>query len=165
MQYIRGKPLEPGEKRAIVSLKAYFDRNKKEFGLTDPSVQLTADALEMGLSTVKRVMADYRRDPLLLNKPPEPKGRQSYAIDCSHEEMVRSFIRNANRNGQYITIATLSELIQNKEYSFSSCHFGKGARSLGVRVWQRQKIPTPLRYRRNYCASPKIFTAHKSKPG
>ncbi len=92
MKYIRGKPLEPGEKRAIVCVKSYFDRNKKELGLTESSVQLTADALEIGVSTVKRVMADYQRDPLLLNKPPEPKGRPNYAIDCSHEELVRSFI-------------------------------------------------------------------------
>jgi hypothetical protein len=64
MKYRRGKPLEPGEKRAIVCVKGYFDRNKKEFGLTESSVQLTADTLEIGLSTVKRVMADYQRDPL-----------------------------------------------------------------------------------------------------
>ena len=56
MKYIRGKPLEPGEKRAIVSVKGYFDRNKKEFGLSESSAQLTADALEIGVSTVKRVM-------------------------------------------------------------------------------------------------------------
>lgn len=99
MGYIRGKPLEPGEKRAIVCVKGYFDRNKKEFGLTKSSAQLTADALEVSVSTVKRVMADFLRDPSLLNKAPEPKGRPGYAIDSSHEEAVRSFIRNANQNG------------------------------------------------------------------
>ncbi|MCK5522991.1 MAG: hypothetical protein KAI83_07650 [Thiomargarita sp.] len=83
MKYIRGKPLYPGGKRAIVSVKGYFDRNKKELGLTESSVQLTADALEIGVSTVKRVMADYRRYPLLLDKPPKPKGHPNYAIDCS----------------------------------------------------------------------------------
>ena len=74
MGYIRGKPLEPGEKRAIVCVKGYFDRNKEEFGLTDSSAQLTADALEVSISTVKRVMADYRRDPALLNKAPRAEG-------------------------------------------------------------------------------------------
>jgi len=111
MKYIRGKPLEPGEKRAIISVKGYFDRNKKEFGLTEESRQLTADALEIGVSTVKRVMADYRRDPQLLDKPPEPKGRRSYAIDRSHQEAVRAFIRHANQNGQYITISSISEFL------------------------------------------------------
>jgi transposase len=87
----------------------------KEFGLTEPSVQLTAEALEVGLSTVKRVMADYRRDPQLLNKLPEPKGRPNHAIDGSHEEIVRHFIRNANQNGQYITLSNISDLIQDRE--------------------------------------------------
>ncbi len=115
MNYIRGKPLEPGEKRAIVSVKGYFDRNKKDFDLSESSAQLTADALAIGVSTVKRVMADYRRDPLSLDKPPEPKGRPSYAIDGSHEEVVRHFIRTANQTGQYLTISSISELIRDKE--------------------------------------------------
>ncbi|EDN68744.1 transposase [Beggiatoa sp. PS] len=69
----------------------------------------------MGVSTIKRVMADYRRDPSLLDKPPEPKGRPNSAIDCSHEEAVRHFIRQANQNGQYVTLSTISELIRDKE--------------------------------------------------
>jgi len=50
----------------------------------------------------------------LLDKPPEPKGRRSYAIDRSHQEAVRAFIRHANQNGQYITISSLSEFLQNQ---------------------------------------------------
>lgn len=140
--YTRGKPLEPGEKRAIVCVKSYFDRNKNEFGLAENSVQLTADALEVGVSTVNRVMADFRRDPLLLHKTPEPKGRPEYAIDNSHEGSVRSFIRNANQNGQYITVSTISDFIKEMD-SDSTYHratltrtldrwgfeFGKGKRS------------------------------------
>ncbi len=107
--------MEPGEKRAIVCVKGYFDRNKKEFGLTEDSVQLTADALEVGVSTVKRVMADFHRDPLLLNKTPDPKGRPGYAINGSHEAAVRHFIRNANQQGEYITLSTLSEFLQKRD--------------------------------------------------
>jgi transposase len=142
MKYIRGKPLEPGEKRAIVSVKGYFDRNKKEFGLTESSVQLTADALEIGVSTVKRVLANYRRDPSLLDKLPEPKGRPHYAVDCSHEEVVRGFIRKANQNGQFITLATIHDLIREKDTNIRfhlatlartldrwGFEFGKGKRS------------------------------------
>jgi hypothetical protein len=51
----------------------------------------------------------------LLDKPPEPKGRPSYAIDCSHEEAVRHFIRKANQNGQYVTLSNISEQIRDKE--------------------------------------------------
>ena len=112
MGYIRGKPLKPGEKRAIVCVKNYFDHNKKAFGATESTAQLTADALEMGVSTVNRVMADFRRDPSLLDKAPEPKGRPDHTIDSSHEEVVRGFIRKANQNGQYVTTSTLSDIIQ-----------------------------------------------------
>jgi hypothetical protein len=59
MKYIRGKPLEPFDAWAIGGKKRYFDRNKKKFGLTEGSRQLTADILEMFVTTVKRVMADY----------------------------------------------------------------------------------------------------------
>ena len=142
MKYTRGKPLEPGEKQAIVSLKSYFDRNKKDFGLTESSTQLTAEALEMGVSTVKRVMADYHKDPQLLYKKPVDKGRPNYAIDCLHEEMVRSFVRKANQNGEYITLSSIAELIKGKEPDISfhqatlaraldrwGFEFGKGTRS------------------------------------
>ena len=112
MGYTRGKPLKPGEKRAIVCVKNYFDHNKKAFGVTESSVQLTADALEMGVSTVNRVMADFRRNPSLLDKTPEPKGRPDYAIDNSHEEAIRGFIRKANQSGHYVTASTLSTFIQ-----------------------------------------------------
>ena len=112
MGYTRGKPLKPGEKRAIVCVKNYFDLNRKDFGITESSAQLTADALEIGVSTVNRVMADFRRDPSLLDKTPEPKGRPDYAISSSHESAIRDFIRKANQNGQYVTTSTLSDFIQ-----------------------------------------------------
>ena len=129
MKYTRGKPLEPGEKLAIINIKQYFDRNKKEFKLGEPSVQLTADALQMGVSTVKRVLADYRRDPDSLSKIPEPKGRPKHAIDCSHEEAVRSFIRTANKHGEYITLSSISDLIQSKDPN-SDFHQATLARTL-----------------------------------
>ena len=47
----------------------------KDFGLNDPSTQLTTEALQMGVSTVKRVMADYNIDPQLLHMKPIDKGR------------------------------------------------------------------------------------------
>jgi len=158
MGYIRGKPLEAGEKRAIVCVKGYFDRNRKELGLRESSAQLTADALEVSISTVKRVVADFRRDPSLLQKAPEPKGRPGYAIDGSHEEAVRSFIRHANHNGQYITLSTISAFLQerNAEMHFHlstlartldrwGFEFGKGKRSQYLK--EKDEIVT---FRRRY---------------
>ena len=167
MGYIRGKPLEPGEKRAMVCVKDYFDRNRKEFGLSESSAQLTADALEVSISTVKRVLADFRQEPSRLAKAPEPKGRPGYAIDSSHEEAVRSFIRHANHNGQYITISTISEFIRerNPDMQFHPAtlartldrwgfDFGKGKRSQYIKekdeiVAFRRRYLRRMRYNRD----------------
>ena len=58
MSYTKGRPLSPEEKKLLVSVKHYFDRNKSEFGLSESSAQMTADALGLGLATVNRVMAN-----------------------------------------------------------------------------------------------------------
>ena len=60
---IKGRPLCAEERRAIVTLKEYFDRNKAMLNIRDSSTQMVADALGVGLATVDRVMANYRKDP------------------------------------------------------------------------------------------------------
>ena len=57
----RGRPLTPETKKLVVSVKQYFDRNK--FRPMEPSTKRTADALGIGMATVKRIMADYNHDP------------------------------------------------------------------------------------------------------
>ena len=63
MSYTRGKPLCPEEKKMLISVKHYFDRNRIEFGSSDTSAQMAADALSVYLSTINRVMASYHKDP------------------------------------------------------------------------------------------------------
>jgi transposase len=136
----RGKALLPETKKLIVSTKKYFDNNK----LTpkEPSAKRTADALGIGIATVKRVMADYNRDPNLLDSPIKMRGRPAHVIDASHQELVRSYIRTANSNGEYITLADIQSFLGDK-YPDESYHkttlgrtlnrwgfeFGKGTRS------------------------------------
>lgn len=80
----RGKPLTPEIKKLAVSVKQYFDRNK--LIPPEPSVKLTANALGIGIATVKRIMADYSRDPGLLDKPAKLRGRPIYVVDDSYQE-------------------------------------------------------------------------------
>ena len=49
----RGRPLTPETKKLLVSVKLYFDG--KRFRPAEPSVKRTADALGIGIATVKRV--------------------------------------------------------------------------------------------------------------
>ncbi len=136
----RGKPLTPEIKKIAVSVKQYFDHNK--FTPTEPSVNRTADALGIGVASIKRIMADYNRDPSLLDKPAKMRGRPVHAVNISHQESVRTYIRSANSNGEQITLADITQFLKNK-YSDESFHkatlartlnrwgfeFGKGVRS------------------------------------
>ncbi len=127
MTSVRGKPLTPETKKNLVSIKLYFDRNK--FKPKEPSTKRTADALGIGLATVKRVMADYNRDPSLLEQSAKVRGRPSHAVSISHQESVRTFIRNANKKGEYITLATIRNFLKNASGG-ESFHIATLARTL-----------------------------------
>ncbi len=138
----RGKALTPDVKKVIVSVKHYFDRFKSKNEVSEPSVQRTADAANIGIATVKRIMADYNKDPELLERPPSDRGRKSYSIDASYQEKVRAYVREANKNGAYITLSIIREfLLENgadDSFHISTLartldrwgfEFGKGTRS------------------------------------
>jgi len=140
MSSVQGRPLIPEVKKLIVSIKHYFDRNDKI--IVKPSAERTADATGFGVATVKRIMADYNRDPNLLDKSPSIRGRRSYAVSISHQEQMRQYVREANQKGEYITLATIRDFLQeiNQDESFHIAtlartldrwgfEFGKGTRT------------------------------------
>ncbi len=140
MSSVQGKPLTPEVKKLIVSIKHYFDQNVQI--ITKSSAEHAACAAGIGVTTVKRIMADYNRNPNLLDKPPGIRGRRSYAVSISHQERVRQYVRNANQNGEYITLETIRDFLQeiNSDESFHIAtlartldrwgfEFGKGTRS------------------------------------
>ena len=114
MSYTKGRPLCPEERKLLVSVKHYFDRNKSEFGSNESSAQMTADALSIGLATVNRVMANYRQDPDSIHAPPQLRGRPTYSVDISHQEAVRTYIRHANLEGRPITLESIRTFLQEK---------------------------------------------------
>jgi len=123
----RGKPLTPEIKKLTVSVKQYFDSNK--LTPAKPSVKRTADALGIGVATVKRIMADYNRDPALLDKPAKLRGRPIYAVSVSYLESARSYIRTANKRGEYITLADIINFLK-EEYPGESFNKATLARTL-----------------------------------
>lgn len=129
MSYTKGRPLCPEEKKFLVSVKHYFDRNKAEFGSSESSVQMTADALGIGLATVNRVMATYRKDPDSLHAPPQLRGRPTYSVDVSHQEAIRAYIRQANLEGRHITLESIRSVLQEKSPD-ESFHLSTLARTL-----------------------------------
>ncbi|MCP4875751.1 MAG: hypothetical protein GY896_09805, partial [Gammaproteobacteria bacterium] len=89
----------------------------------------TADALGIGVATVKRIMADYNRDPGLLDKPAKLRGRPIYAVSVSYQESTRSYIRDANKKGAYITLADIKNFLM-EEYPDESFNKATLARTL-----------------------------------
>ena len=139
----QGSPLRPEVKKVVVDLKHYFDRIKNdEKELEQPSVTKVAHALDMGVATVKRIMADFNRNPDFL-QPMRARGRPQRIISDQCQTIARSFIRNANAEGNYITLEMLHEhlkqtLSDDQEYSIRTLGraldrwgfaFGKGTRT------------------------------------
>jgi len=112
MVHTQGKPTPPPLKKAIVSVKEYFDRNRSEMKMEEPSDQMTADALGVGVATVRRIMADYHRSPESLKDPPALRGRPSFSVDTRYYEIVRKYIRQANKEGTYLTLKSIGDLLQ-----------------------------------------------------
>ncbi len=110
MSSIQGKPLTPEVKKLIVSIKHYFDLNDPKTAKS--STERTADAAGIGVATIKRIMADYNRNSNLLDNPPSIRGRRSYAVNISHQERVRQYVRKANQKGEYITLETIRNFLE-----------------------------------------------------
>lgn len=146
MRHSRGKPLTTSEKRAIVSIKQYFDRNRECFDVRDSAAQMTADALGIGLASVNRVMANYKKDPGSINAESLPRGRPKYAVSSSCEEAVRAYIRQGNLEGCHMTLDVIKKFL-NEQFPKESFHittlgntldrwgfeFGKGIRNQGFK--------------------------------
>ncbi len=122
MYHQGGKPLTPSEKRFIISAKLYFDRNRPEFGIRDSAAQMTADALGVGLASVNRVVAEYNKDPESVNRPALPRGRPRYVVSDTHEEAVRAFIRQGNREGRPMTLELIKDFLVHRDSNEESFH-------------------------------------------
>lgn len=125
--FSRGRPLTSETKNIVVSVKQFFDLNK--FRPIEPSTKRTADALGIGEATVKRIMADYNRDPKLLDEPTKMRGRPGHSIDVSYQESIRTYIRSANKKGEYITLTNISDFLK-KDSTDRSFHIATLARTL-----------------------------------
>ena len=139
----QGKALTPIEKETIVTLKKYFDRIKWDTQEhATPSVLRVVNALGLGIATVKRVMADYNRGLNFADQKEIYRGRPPRALPDSMQTVTREYVRNANKEGGYVTLEILWNYLKdiNPEQKFSirtlgraldrwGFTFGKGTRS------------------------------------
>ena len=139
----QGKALTPEEKKSIVALKEYFDRTADDLEEQEAlSVQRVSNALGFGLATVRRTMADYSRGVNFDKEATVYRGRPQRALSDSAQAIVREYIRNANKDGAYMTLETLwqylEEVVPEQEFSIRTLGraldrwgftFGKGIRT------------------------------------
>ena len=140
---IKGKAISPEFKKAIVYLKQYFDRTNDDNDEKKlNSVEKTSHALEVGSATIKRIMAEYNKDPESIEIQKSQRGHPPRIISDFIQTLTRDYIRSANQEGKYITLDTLLNylLTFNNSESFSirtlgraldrwGFTFGKGTRS------------------------------------
>jgi transposase len=128
MKSVQGKPLTPETKRNIVSAKLYFDT--QQVAPHQSSTKRTAKALGVGEASVKRVMAKYNKNPDFLDEPPADRGRPVHSISSSMQEEARGFIREANINGEHITLSGIKVFLDSKDPN-NSFHLSTLSRTLG----------------------------------
>ncbi len=165
MNSTQGKALTPEVKRVVVSVKKYFDSKKKKSDAS--SINQTSEAVGIGVTSVKRIMTAYNKDPKLLDLSIKMRGRPAHSVGETNQERVRNYVRSANKKGEYITLSDIKEFILNNSLNESfhiatlartlnrwGYEFGKGTRSQHLKekdhvILARYKYLRGMRSNRN----------------
>ncbi len=127
MNSTQGKALTPEVKRVIVSVKKYFDSKTTKSEAS--SVNRTAEAVGIGLTSIKRIMTSYNKNPKLLDLSIKMRGRPAHSVGETNQERVRNYVRSANKKGEYITLSDIKEFLLNNSLD-ESFHIATLARTL-----------------------------------
>ncbi len=112
----------------MVALKRYFDRTKTDSAEKAlDSIARTAHALDLGIASVNRIMAEYNRDPSSIEVDQFQRGHPPLILTGSLQALTRDYVRAANYQGKHITIEMLSQYLtgNNKETDFSTRTLGR----------------------------------------
>ncbi len=103
----QGKQLSADLVEMVVRLKQFHDTERKaeKFVSTKNAADRTAKAMGIGVATVKRIMANYKKhdDQVIVSTKPRP-GRPPSRICPVMQPIVREYIRKENLSGQQISI-------------------------------------------------------------
>ena len=103
----QGKQLPAEMVEAVVRLKMHYDKERKagKSVSTKDAAKRTADALGIGIATVKRIMAQYKKDGnQVVVRIKERPGRPPSSICPIAQPIVREFIRTENLGGRRVSI-------------------------------------------------------------
>ncbi len=103
----QGKQFSAEMVETVVRLKKHYDKERKagKFVSTKDATKRTANALRIGVATVKRIMARYKKDgnEVIVHIKQRP-GRPPSRICPLVQPIVREFIRTENLGGRRISI-------------------------------------------------------------
>jgi transposase len=148
----QGIALTPEMRKLAINAKKFFDQSKKNPEIfSNRSTFLTASALGISESTVKIIMASFNKsgeESLLWNKS-KFRGRPPFSVNAGLETIIRTFVRDGNKNGRQITIDVIGKYLQEilqREISPTTLwrtlnrwgfEFGKGVRSAQLKESER----------------------------
>ena len=128
----QGKDFTPEMKQLVINLQLYFAeerRNYKEVSTRNPTLR-TAQSLGIGEVTVKRIMADYRKQRATPQVSPlKPKGKPEYRAAVNLQPVIREYVRVQNLAGQRVGVEQL------RQYLFAE----HGANISSVTLWRTLK--------------------------
>jgi transposase len=128
----QGKDFTPEMKQLVINLKLYFDeerRNYQEVSTRNPTLR-TAQGLGIGEVTVKRIMADYRKQRGTPPAPPlKPKGKPEYRAAVNLQPVIREYVRAQNLAGQRVGVEQLRHYLLEEH----------GAHISSVTLWRTLK--------------------------
>ena len=148
----QGKEFTLEMRQMIVNVKLFFDKMKNNNKtLVLPASKLAANALGISESTVKLTMANFNKygEEGLKISNFKQRGRPAYAVDSSIAGPVRKFIRDANKNGEQVSIKIIRNFLSDKfhlEVAHSTLwrtlkrwgfEFGTGVRSAQLKESER----------------------------
>ena len=95
----QGKDFTPAMTQLVMNLKRHFDEERKhykEVSTRTPTLR-TAQGLDIGEITVKRIMAEYRpRGPTLEAQAATPRGKPECRAAVNLQPVIRAYVRTKN---------------------------------------------------------------------
>jgi hypothetical protein len=110
----QGKDFTPAMKQLVMNLKLHFDEERKhykEVSTRNPTLR-TAQGLDIGEITVKRIMAEYRHHRHTLEaQAAKPRGKPEYRAAVNLQPVIRAYVRTKNLAGQRVGVGKLRQYL------------------------------------------------------
>src|SRR5262245_63541150 len=88
-----------------------FQTGSKEISTRNPTLR-TAQGLDIGEITVKRIMAEYRHHGHPLEAPAaKPRGKPEYRAAVNLQPVIREYVRTKNLAGQRVGVGKLRQYL------------------------------------------------------